>query len=46
MPVFDLLFNQVSGLQICNFVKKDIPTQVLFGEYCKIFKNAYFEENL
>ena len=25
---------------------KDTPTQVLFCEYCKILKNAYFEEHL
>ena len=25
---------------------KEIPTQVLFCEYCEIFKKAYFEENL
>ena len=26
--------------------KKEILSQVFFGEYCEIFKKAYFEENL
>ena len=26
--------------------EKEISTQVFFCEYCKIFKKAYFEENL
>ena len=25
---------------------KVLPTQVFSGEYCKIFKNTYFEEHL
>ena len=28
-------------LQACNFIKK---RQVLFSEYCEIFKNTCFEE--
>ena len=26
--------------------KKQTPTQVFTSEYCKIFKNTYFEEHL
>ena len=26
--------------------QKEIPAKVFFCEYCKIFKYAYFEENL
>ena len=45
LPVFESLFNQVVGFQVCNFIKKRFQ-QVFFCEYCKIFKKAYFEENL
>ena len=34
-----LFFSNVAGLKACNFVKKKTPTQVLFCEICKIFKN-------
>ena len=39
------LFNKVAGLKACNFIK-ETPTQVVFCEYCEIFKNTYFEEHL
>ena len=26
--------------------EKETPTQVIFSEYCEIFKNTYFEEHL
>ena len=31
--------------QACNFIK-ETPTQALFCEICKIFKNTYFEKHL
>ena len=40
------LFNKVKGLQARNFIKKETPAQVISCEYCEIFKNTYFEENL
>ena len=30
----------------CNFFLKKTPTQMVSCEYCKIFKNTYFEEHL
>ena len=33
-------------LKVCNFFKKQTPTQVFCSEYYKIFKNTYFEEHL
>ena len=35
-PVLESLFNKL----------KETPTQVVFCEYCEIFKNTYFEEKL
>ena len=29
----------------CNFIKKEIPTQVFSCEFCKIFKNTFFTEH-
>ena len=40
-----LLFNKVAGLA-CNFSKKDTLAQVLSCEFCEIFKNTFFKENL
>ena len=37
---------QASGLQACNFIKKETPVPVFSCEYCEIFKNTYFEEHL
>ena len=42
--MFESLFNQVVGLQVCNFIKKEIPTQVFSCEHWEIFINGYFEE--
>ena len=44
--MLELLFNIVAGLEDCNCIKKRIPTQLLCYEYCKFFKNTYFEEYL
>ena len=29
----------------CNFIKSNTPAQVLFCEFCEIFKNTYFVEH-
>ena len=42
-PVLEPLFDKVSGLQLCNFIK-ETPTEVFSSENCGIFKNTYFEE--
>ena len=42
--MLDVLFNIVAGLEDCNCVKKRFQHKSC--EYCKIFKNAYFEERL
>ena len=42
IPVLKSLFNNVVGLQDCNFIKKEIPTQVFSCEFCEIFKNTFF----
>ena len=28
--------------QACNFIKKEALAQVLFNEFCEIFKNTFF----
>ena len=35
-----------SGSEICNFIKKEIPTQLFPFEFCKIFKNTFFTNHL
>ena len=35
-------FNKVAGLKVCIFIKKKIPTQLFFCEYCEILKNSFF----
>ena len=43
MPLILLFLQKASsGLQL----KKWTPAQVFSSEYCKIFKNAYFEKHL
>ena len=44
--MFESLFNEVAGLKAYNFIKKETPTQVFSCEYCKNFKNTYFEKHL
>ena len=46
ISVSESLFNKVTGLKACIFIKKDTPTQVFSYEYCKIFKNSFFMEHL
>ena len=43
-PVLETLFNHVAAIRSTILLKRDSNT--FFYEYCKIFKNAYFEENL
>ena len=40
-----LSFNKIAGLA-CNFIKKEILTQVLSCEFCEISKNTFFTEHL
>ena len=40
-----LFFNKVAGL-ICNFIKKETPTQVFSCEFCEISKNTFFTEQV
>ena len=37
-----LFLIKVAGLKAYNFIKKEIPIQVVFCEYCEIFKNSFF----
>ena len=41
-----LVFSKTSQYLQKKTFKKQSPTQVFFCEYCKIFKNTYFEEHL
>ena len=43
-PVLESLFDKVAGA--FRKEKKVTPAQVLFFEYCKIFKNDFFIEHL
>ena len=45
-PVLELFFNIVAGLEDWNCIKKRLQHRCFFCEYCKIFKNTYFEEHL
>ena len=42
-PVLEHFSNKVTGVQVCNIMKKETLTQDFFCEYCKIFSNTYFE---
>ena len=39
-------FNKVAALKTGYFIKKKTPTKVFYCDYCKIFKNTYFEKKL
>ena len=41
-----IFLNKVAGLQACSFIKKEILAQVLSCEFCEIFKNTFFAEQL
>ena len=34
-------FNEVSGIETCNFVKKVTPAKMFSHEFWEIFKNTY-----
>ena len=40
------LFNKLAGLKVCILIKKETPMQMLFCEYCEIFKDKFFIEHL
>ena len=44
--MLESLFNKVTGLKAYIFIKKDTPTQIFSYEYCNIFKNSFFMEQL
>ena len=44
-PVLESLFNKAGGLRCANY-QIETPTQVFSCDYCKVFKNTYFEEHL
>ena len=44
-PVLESPFNTLQHSRPA-YSLKETPTQVFSCEYCKIFKNTYFEENL
>ena len=41
-----LLFNKVTGLQACNFIKKETLAQVPSCEFCEISNKTFFTEYL
>ena len=41
ISVFESLFDKVTGLIACNFIKKYTPTQVFFCEDHKMFENSF-----
>ena len=45
--MLESVFDKVSRLQPCKFIKKRLPHRCLFScESCEIFKNTYFGEYL
>ena len=45
-PVPDSLFQWSCRFEACNFIQKEILAQVFSCEFCHIFKNTFFTENL
>ena len=43
--VLESLFDEVAGLQACNFIKKETQTQVLSCEFWEILENTFFSQN-
>ena len=41
--MLESLFNKDAGLQACNFIKKETPTQMFSCESCEIFKNTFLK---
>ena len=46
ISVLESLFNEVSGFETCNCIKKVTPAKIFFCEFCEAFKNIYFLEYL
>ena len=42
ISVLESLFNKVTVLMACNFIKKETPTQVFSCKYHKLFENSFF----
>ena len=42
ISVLESLFNKVTGLMVCNFIKKETQTQVFSYEYHKMFEKSFF----
>ena len=42
ISVLKSLFHKVTGLMACNFIKKEIPTEVFSCEYHKKFEKSFF----
>ena len=39
--MLESLFNNVAGLKVCIFIKKETPTQLFSCEYCEILKSTF-----
>ena len=46
ISVLESLFNKVTGLIACNFIKKQTPTQMFSCEYHKMFENSFLIKKL
>ena len=46
ISVLESLFNKVTGLIACNFIKKQSPTQMFSCEYHKMFENSFLIKKL
>ena len=44
--VLESRLDKVAGLKACIFIKKEIPTNVFFCDYCGMFKNCFLVEHL
>ena len=46
-PVLESLFNKVTGLQVCLFIRKRLQHKCFSTcDICELFKNTYFGEHL
>ena len=44
--IFTCIFFRIIRPQTCNFIKRETLAQVLFCEFCEIFKKTFFTEHL
>ena len=42
ISVLESLFNKVTGLTVCNIIKKETPTRVFSCEYHEMFEKIFF----